>query len=84
MAIDKAIYGIKPKITDKEYYDLIQSITNDYHNLGEIQKYFTHGSLLKIKINKNMNFQKFKTLVEELQKNDIGFMQIVLKESEVT
>lgn len=84
MAIDKAIYGIKPKITDKEYYDLIQNITNDYHNLGEIQKYFTHGSLLKIKINKNMNFQKFKTLVEELQKNDIGFMQIVLKESEVT
>jgi anaerobic ribonucleoside-triphosphate reductase len=82
IAIDKAIYGIKSKITDHEYYDLITNldfINKDYKKCGEIEKYFTHG--ISYTINTNNSNKKIKSIINELKDSDVGFVNINIKEA---
>ena len=82
IAIDKAIYGIKSKITDHEYYDLITNldfINKDYKKCGEIEKYFTHG--ISYTINTSNSNKKIKSIINELKDSDVGFVNINIKEA---
>lgn len=75
-ALDKAIYGINK---DKDIYDLISnlpSLKNDYKKLGYIQRLFSGGNVVEIKILPSISQKKFKELITDLIDNDVGFVKI--------
>ena len=85
MALDKAIYGIRDKITDKNYYDLISNqslLKDDYKKLANIQSLFIGGSLIKLVIPKNTSNKKLLEIIQNLVDSDIGFVKLTTNQKE--
>lgn len=83
IAIDKSIYGFNKKITDKETYELIDSlkaVKNDYRKLAQIQKLFTGGRLTKIAISSKTSNKKIQELIQMLIEEDIGYVNLEILE----
>ena len=75
--LDKAVYGEIKEISKDSLYNLSQHLTKDnYNKYAEIQKLFIGGSYHEIKISSNISFKKFKELINDLIKSDIGFTKI--------
>lgn len=77
VSFDKAIYGIRKGITDKNEYDLICDTLNTYSGVGTIQKLIPGGAFKNIKINKNSSCDKIKKIINELIDNDVGIVRFV-------
>src|SRR5574344_1190455 len=85
IAIDKSIYGLIDNVTNKNYYELIDSlkvIKDDYAKLGNIQKMFKNGELLTINMPNNISMKKINELIKELKASDIGFVRIKVGKDE--
>ena len=78
ISIDKAIYGIKKNITDKDMYELIDTakFIKDYKDYAKIQKYFKGGCLIRFNIRDNMTNKKIMDLIKEIKANDINYIHI--------
>lgn len=81
--LDKAIYGIKKNITDKDTYgrlekmfDLKKDIAADLKYIGEYQKELTGGNFVKIELNKNAKPKNVLEIINAAIENDIGFIKI--------
>lgn len=75
IAVDKSIYGTNKNITDKNYYELIDSLkilSNDYNKLSKIKKYFVNGSKTTINLANNVTSKKIIELIKKLIDLDIG------------
>jgi len=84
--LDKSIYGIKKKITDKEKYSRIDSLfefknslEEDLKYIGKYQKLLTGGNLVKIDLPKNIKIKDILNLINEAQKQDVGFIKFEVK-----
>lgn len=78
MAIDKSIYGTHKKITDKAYYDLIDTakFIKNYEDLAKVQKAFRGGNLITIKLSNKISSKKIIDMIKELIDSDVGFVKI--------
>ena len=86
MELDKAIYGIRKRITDKERYSRIDSlfdfktsIDEDLKYIGKYQKLLTGGNLVKIELSKNVKVKEILNLINLAKENDVGFIKFELK-----
>ena len=86
MELDKTIYGIRKKITDKEQYSRIDSlfdfksdIESDLEYIGKYQKLLTGGTLTKIKLSKNAKQKDIINIINHLINKDVGFIKLELK-----
>lgn len=82
MELDKAIYGIRKKITDKERYSRIDSLFDfkgnkdeDYSYIGKYQKLLSGGCLTKVVLPKNVKEKDILNIINYLLNNDIGFVK---------
>lgn len=81
MELDKSIYGIKKKITDKERYSRIDSLfefksnKEDLSYIGKYQSLFTGGNLIKINLSKSVKQKDIITIINNLLVNDVGFIK---------
>jgi len=80
--LDKSIYGIKKKITNKEYYSRIDSlfefksnIKDDLAYIGKYQKLLTGGNLLNINLSKSIKHKDILNIVNYLLDYDVGFVK---------
>lgn len=83
IAIDKSIYGFNKNITDKETYELIDSlkvVKNDYQKLVQIQKLFNGGRLTNIVISSKISNKKIQELIQTLIEADIGYVSLEVLE----
>ena len=86
IAFDKAIYGIKKGVTDKNCYSRIDSmfdfkenIKNDFKYIGEYQKGFSGGNLVNVYLPKNITVRKFNELLELMIECNVGFMRFSIR-----
>lgn len=86
IAFDKAIYGIKKDITDKNCYlrldsmfDFKDNIECDFKYIGEYQKVLSGGNLVNVYLPKNINAKKIVQLLELMVKCDVGFMKFIVR-----
>ena len=82
MELDKSIYGIKKKVTDKEQYSRIDSlfefkgnIKEDLDYMGRYQRLLTGGNLVKIKLSKNVKAKDILNIVNYMLEYDVGFVK---------
>ena len=82
MALDKAIYGIKKNITDKNSYSRIDSlfkfketIKEDFKYIGRYQKLLSGGNLFVVELPKTINIKKMRELIDLIEESDIGFVK---------
>ena len=78
MALDKAIYGEIINVTDGPYYGLVSElpvIKETPERLANIQKLFTGGNMLSLKISKNISTKRLGETIEELKTAGIGFVK---------
>jgi ribonucleoside-triphosphate reductase len=82
MELDKAIYGIRKNINDKDYYSRIDSLfefkTNkedDFKYIGEYQKLLTGGNLVKINLAKSTKQKDILNIINYLLEYDVGFIK---------
>lgn len=83
IALDKSIYGNRKELKNKCMYDLISNlpeIKNNYSLIGEIQKLVSGGSILEIKVNKNMTVNKLEELIFNIFDSDVGFLKFITKD----
>jgi ribonucleoside-triphosphate reductase (formate) len=79
IGIDKAIYGVINNITNKDYYELLDSFKifkDDYEKLGNIQKLLTNGMLITINLSSNPSIKKINNIIKEAIKHNLGFIRI--------
>ena len=86
IAFDKAIYGIKKGVTDKNCYSRIDSmfdfkenIKNDFKYIGKYQKGFSGGNLVNVYLPKNITVRKFNELLELMIECNVGFMRFSIR-----
>ena len=86
IAFDKAIYGIKKDVTDKNCYLRIDSmfnfkenIKNDFKYIGEYQMSFTGGNLVNVYLPKNITVKKFNELLELMIECNVGFLRFSMR-----
>jgi len=83
LAIDKAIYGLVPDVTDKKRYDLLDvDIMGDYAELAKIQKSFSSGKLIIINLPGKINIKKIADTLENLKANNVEFAKMVVGKNE--
>ena len=82
MELDKSIYGIKKKVTDKEQYSRIDSlfefkgnIKEDLDYMGRYQKLLTGGNLVKIKLAKSVKQKDILNIINYMLEYDVGFVK---------
>ena len=81
MELDKAIYGIKEGITDKEHYSSIDNLFNfknkeeDFKYMGQYQKLLTGGNSFKINLPKTVKQKDILNIINCLIEYDIGFIK---------
>jgi hypothetical protein len=82
MELDKSIYGIKKKITDKEHYSRIDNLfefksnkDEDLNYIGKYQSLLTGGNLVKVNLTKSAKQKDILGLIENLLSNNVGFIK---------
>ena len=83
IALDKSIYGNRKELKNKCMYDLISNlpeIKNNYSLIGEIQKLVSGGSILEVKVNKNMTVNKLEELIFNIFDSDVGFLKFITRD----
>lgn len=82
MELDKSIYGIRKRITDKEHYsrldDLFEFKANrdeDFEYIGKYQKLLTGGNLVKITLSKTTKPKDILATINYLLEYDVGFVR---------
>ena len=82
MELDKSIYGIRKKVTDKEHYYRIDTLfefknnkEEDFEYMGKYQKLLTGGNLFRINLPKNIKQKDIQLMIEYMITYDIGFMK---------
>jgi len=86
MELDKAIYGIRKNVTDKDSYGRLEKlfefkkeITDDLKHLGEYQRLLTGGNFVKIELNKIAKAKNVLEIINVAQENNVGFIKIEVK-----
>ncbi len=86
MEIDKAIYGIKKDISDKESYERIDKLFNfkkdireDLEYIGKYQKLLTGGNLVKIELPKNVKVKELLEIIKIAIDKDVGFLRFEVR-----
>jgi len=82
MALDKSIYGIRKRITDKELYSRLDDLFDfkankeeDFEYIGKYQKLLSGGNLVKISLSKTSKPKEILSIINYLLKYDIGFIK---------
>ncbi len=80
-ALDKSIYGIIPKVTDKEYSIFSNNLTSlSFEDRFKIEKYihkYSNGGYKEvIYLPKNYSYKKLYDVLELAMKYDIGYIKI--------
>lgn len=82
MELDKSIYGIRKRITDKEHYSRLDDLFDfkstkeeDFEYIGKYQKLLTGGNLVKIELPKNAKQKDILTTINYLLEYDVGFVR---------
>lgn len=80
--LDKSIYGIRKKITDKEYYSRIDNlfdfkgnIKGDLSYIGKYQELLTGGNLVKINLAKSAKQKDILDIINNMLENNVGFIK---------
>lgn len=86
MELDKAIYGIKKNITDKNCYERIDSLfdfkkdlKDDLKYIGKYQKLLSGGALVKIELSKNTKEKQILEFVKVALEEDVGFIKFEVR-----
>lgn len=86
MGLDKSIYGIKKRVTDKEQYQRIDSlftfkenIFEDLKYIGKYQQLLTGGNLVKINLSRSVKPKDILNIIDISLKNDVGFIKFGFK-----
>lgn len=85
MELDKAIYGIRKNVTDKDSYsrleklfDFKKELQEDMFYISKYQKAFSGGNFVKIELSKNAKAKNVLEIINTALESDIGFIKIVL------
>ena len=80
--LDKSIYGIRKKITDKEYYSRIDNlfdfkgnIKGDLSYIRKYQELLTGGNLVKINLAKSAKQKDILDIINNMLENNVGFIK---------
>ena len=86
MELDKAIYGIRKGINDKNYYERIEKlftykkdIEEDLTYIGKYQKLLSGGNLLKITLSKNTKVKDILDIIQMASKKEVGFIKFEVR-----
>ena len=82
MELDKSIYGIRKRVTDKDHYCRIDSLfefkgnkEEDFSYIGKYQKLLSGGCLTKLNLSKNVKHKDILNIINYLLDYDIGFIK---------
>jgi len=85
MEFDKAIYGIRKDVTDKNTYgrleklfDFKKDIDSDLKYIGEYQKLFSGGNFVKIELSRSAKVKNVLEIINKAKELDVGFIKIVV------
>lgn len=86
IALDKAIYGMRKNITDKDTYGRIDTlfkfkkdIKEDLQEIGKIQGLLTGGSMVQIQLSKNTNTKEILNIIKIAEQENVGFLKLEVK-----
>jgi len=86
MELDKAIYGIRKGINDKNYYERIEKLFNykkdieeDFKYISKYQKLLSGGNLVKISLSKSTKAKDILEMIQIAIKNDVGFIKFEVR-----
>lgn len=77
--IDKSIYGLVKKVTDKDTYESINTIKLDLETESKIHKLLNGGYETIIKLPKNVTYKNVLKKILEINDYDVGFVKFKLE-----
>ena len=86
IALDKAIYGMRKNITDKDCYGRLDTlfkfkkdIKEDLHEIGLLQNLLTGGHLVQINLSKNTNPKEILNIIKIAEQENVGFLKLEIR-----
>jgi hypothetical protein len=86
MELDKAIYGVRKGINDKNNYERIENlfsykkeINDDFAHISKYQKLLSGGELVKIPLSKNTKVKEILELIQLAKDKDLGFLKFEVR-----
>lgn len=86
MELDKAIYGVRKGINDKNNYERIENlfnykkeISNDFEHISRYQKILSGGQLVKIPLSKNTKVKEILEIIQLAKDKDLGFLKFEVR-----
>lgn len=86
MELDKAIYGVRKGINDKNNYERIENlfsykkeINNDFAYISKYQKLLSGGQLVKIPLSKNTKVKEILEIIQLAKDKDLGFLKFEVR-----
>ena len=86
MELDKAIYGIRKGINDKNHYERIEKlftykkeILEDFDYISKYQKLLTGGNLVKIPLSKNVKEKEILDIIQNASSKEVGFIKFEVR-----
>ena len=86
MELDKAIYGIRKGINDKNHYERIEKlftykkeILEDFDYISKYQKLLTGGNLVKIPLFKNVKEKDVLEIIQNASSKEVGFIKFEVR-----
>ena len=87
MELDKAIYGVRKNITDKNAYGRLdclfgfkRDLEQDLKYIGEYQRLLTGGNYVVIELNKSVKQKNILDIISLARECDVGFLRIEVNE----
>ena len=84
--LDKAIYGVRKGINDKNYYERIEKLftykkdlEEDFGYMSKYQKLLSGGNLLKVSLSKNTKQKDVLDIINLAIKKDVGFIKVEVR-----
>lgn len=86
MELDKAIYGVRKGINDKNSYERIENlfsykkeINDDFAYISRYQKLLSGGQLVKIPLSKNTKVKEILEIIKIAKEKDLGFLKFEVR-----